>query len=337
MNGQRGVTAPRRLAFALALVTLVVVCGTAGYVVVADARLLDALYMTVISVSTVGFGEVIPLGDGGRILTMAVVVLGAGSVTFAAVTAIEFLLEGHVRDILGRRRMDRELERQHDHTIVCGFGRVGRQVVDTLVAQRRPVVVVDRDPERVQLAADRGVLYLAGDGSQEDVLVRAGLSRAAALVACTADDGDNVLIALTGKGLNPALFVVVRVKTEENESKARRAGADRVIAPAAIGGRRIAALITRPVVVDFLDVVTHASQLDFVLEEIAVRDGSHLARCSLREAQVRERYGVTVLAIRQHDGVMNTHPGPDDRLEHGDTLVVIGERDDLDRLEGAAG
>ncbi len=160
---------------------------------------------------------------------------------------------------------------------------------------------------------------------------------ATALVACTADDGDNVLIALTGRGLNPGVFVIVRVKTEENEPKARRAGADRVIAPAAIGGRRIAALVTRPIVVDFLDVVSHGTDVDFVLEEIAVRDGSDLARRSLREAQVRERYGVTVLAIRQRDGVMNTHPGPDDRLEHGDTLVVIGGRDDLERVEGAAG
>ncbi len=167
MTGQLGASAPRRLAFALALVTLVVVAGTVGYVVVADARVLDALYMTVISVSTVGFAEVIPLGDGGRILTMAVVVLGAGSVTFAAVTAIEFLLEGHVRDILGRRRMDRELERLRDHTIVCGFGRVGRQTVDTLVEQRRPVVVVDPDPERVEMAAERGVPYLEGDASHE--------------------------------------------------------------------------------------------------------------------------------------------------------------------------
>ncbi|MDP8969138.1 MAG: potassium channel protein [Actinomycetota bacterium] len=324
----------RRLVVALGLFVLVIVGGTIGYIVLEGARPLDALYMTVISVSTVGFGEVFPLDDSGRLLTMAVVVLGIGSVTFAALTSIDFLVEGHLRDIIERRRMDRQLGQMRDHTIVCGFGRVGRQVAEALLAERRPVVVIDPDRDRLQMAAGKGLAYVQGDASHEERLREAGVERARALVACTADDAENVLVSLTAKGLNPDLFVVARVKAEENEAKARRVGADRVITPTAIGGRRIAALVVRPYVVDFLDVVTHGSDVDFVLEEIVVAAGSPLADASLRDASLRERYGANVVAIRRAESSMtNTHPAPDDVLGVGDVLVVIGGREDLDRLQ----
>lgn len=324
----------RRLVVALGLFLLVIVGGTVGYIVLEDARPLDALYMTVISVSTVGFGEVIPLDDSGRLLTMAVVVLGIGSVTFAALTSIDFLVEGHLRDIIERRRMERQLGQIKDHTIVCGFGRVGRQVADALLAERRPVVVVDLDRVRLQMADGKGFAHVEGDASHEDRLREAGIERARALVACTADDAENVLVSLTAKGLNPDVFVVARVKAEENEAKARRVGADRVITPTAIGGRRIAALVVRPYVVDFLDVVTHGTDIDFVLEEVVVAAGSPLADASLRDARIRERYSANVVAIRRGESATtNTHPAPDDVLTVGDVLVVIGGREELDRFQ----
>jgi voltage-gated potassium channel len=183
------------------------------------------------------------------------------------------------------------------------------------------------------MAADHGLPWLRGDAGAEDDLLRAGLLRAASLVACTADDAENVLITLTAKGLNPSVFVVARLKAEENDAKARRAGADRVIAPSAIGGRRIAALIARPYVVEFLDVVTHGARLDLVLEEVVVGPASALAGCSLRQAQLRDRYGATVLAIRGPEAALNTRPTPNDVLHAGDVLVVIGAREDLDRLQ----
>lgn len=327
----------RRLLLALASFAFVVVGGTVGYVVLEGVSWLDALYMTVITVSTVGFREAFPLDDAGRILTMFVVVLGLGSLTFATVTAIEFLVEGHLRDILGRRAMDRQLQRLDQHTIVCGFGRVGRHVARQLAEEGRPVVVVDPDRTRLAMADERGLLHLEGDAGAEEVLIRAGLERARSLVACTADDAENVLITLTAKGLNPSVFVIARLKSEENESKARRAGADRVIAPSVIGGRRIAALIARPYVVDFLDVVTHGSRLDLVLEEVDVRADSELVGQSLRGGTLRDRFGATVLAIRRADGSMDTRPQPDARIVEGDVLVVLGARDDLDRLQVAAG
>ncbi len=323
----------RRVVFSLGFLLLVVTGGTAGYMVLERARFLDALYMTVISVSTVGFSEVIELDDTGRILTMAVVVLGAGSVTYAAVNGIEFLVEGHLQQLVGRRRMDRTLERLQGHTIVCGFGQVGRHVVDQLMQDGHEAVVVDPNPERLEMASAREVAFIDGDATVEEILVQAGLKRARALVACAHDDADNVLITLTARGINPDVLVIARVKNDENELKAQRAGAGRVIAPAAIGGRRIAALVTHPAVIDFLDVVTRSADLSIVLEEVTLGDDSPLAGHSLRELDLRGRYGATVVALRQSSSSEpRTRPDPDESLGVGDTLVVIGSREDLDRL-----
>jgi voltage-gated potassium channel len=218
--------------------------------------------------------------------------------------------------------------------IVCGYGRVGRTVADQLTQDQRAAVVVDISPERLELAASRDLPYVQGDATHDATLLAAGVLRAQGLVACTADDAENVLVALTAKGLNRSVFVVVRLKEEDNQSKARRAGADRVIAPAAIGGRRIAAIMTRPHVVDFLDIITHGNGLDLALEEITVGNGSVLADTSLRDMQLRERYGVTILAIQAPgEAATNTRPDPETVLRDGDVLVVIGGRTDLDRLE----
>jgi voltage-gated potassium channel len=325
---------PLRLVFlAATLFVLVNVVGTLAYVIIEGAPLFDALYLTVIAVTTAGFSETIPLDTSGRIVTMALIVMGVGSLTFATVTGIDFLVEGHLRDMLGRRRLDRQLERSINHTIVCGFGRVGRAVAAALRDEGTDVVVVDPAPERIALAIEASVPCVEGDASHEEMLRRAGIGNARGVVACTADDAENILIALTAKGLRPDLFVVVRVKDEESADKARRAGADRVIAPTAIGGRRIAALITRPAVVDFLDVVTHGTDVDLVLEEIELTERSSLAGTRLRDAQLRRRYGANVLAVRSVAHGMTTRPDPDATLSQGDVLVVIGGREDLDRLQ----
>lgn len=326
----------RRLLLALGFLLVVLLGGTAGYVVVADAPLLDALYLTVITVFGVGFAETIPLDQGGRILTMVVIVLGVGGFALVTVTSLEFLIEGHLREILGRRRMDRHLAGLAGHTIVCGFGRVGRQAAEDLDAEGTEVVVVDPDPARVEMARARGLPHIQGSGSAEAVLERAGIERARGLAACTDEDATNVLIALTAKALRSDVFVVCRIKDAENESKARQAGADRVIAPTQIGGRRIAALIARPYVVDFLDVVTHGTDVDLVLEELVLGLGSPLVGRTIADVQLRDRYGANIVAIKTvGEAVPTMKPLPDHRLEAGDVLVVIGSREDLDRLQAA--
>ncbi|HSJ45306.1 MAG TPA: potassium channel protein [Euzebyales bacterium] len=322
----------RRLLFATGLVFVLTVFGTVGYMVLGDAGVLDALYMTIITIAAVGYGETIQLAGAARLFTLLIIVLGVGSITFLVVSGLDFVLEGHLEDLLGRRRMDRELARLSGHTIVCGFGQVGRHVVIHLLEEDKSVVVVDPAADRVAAARSLDLLAIQGDATHEETLLDVNVGRAAAVVACAHDDGDNVLISLTAKGVSPDTFVVARIKSDENEAKVRRAGADRVIAPAAIGGRRIAALVTRPGVVDFLDVLTRGSEQDLMLEEVAVRPDGPLDGRSLRDLQLRERHGLTVLAVRAEGRSTNTRPEPDTVLHAGDLLVVLGGRDALSDL-----
>jgi voltage-gated potassium channel len=216
--------------------------------------------------------------------------------------------------------------------VICGFGQVGRHVASHLADQQQPLVVVDKDPVRVEAARSLDLLSVEGDAALEEAMVQAGISNARAVVACAHDDADNVLISLTAKGLNPDAFVIARIKRDENEAKVRRAGADRVIAPAAIGGRRIAALVTRPGVVDFLDVLTHGTDQDLMLEELVVLPDGPLHGRSLRDLELRERHGVTVLAVRTQGELTNTQPQPDTVLRAGDFLVVLAVPDALSAL-----
>jgi voltage-gated potassium channel len=322
----------RRLLFATGLVFVLTLFGTVGYMLLGDAGLVDALYMTIITIAAVGYDETIELVGAARLFTLLIIVLGVGSITFLVVSGLDFVLEGHLEDLLGRRRMDRELARLEKHTIVCGFGQVGRHVALHLREEDEPVVVVDPAPDRVAAARAFDLLAVRGDATQEETLVGVNVGRASAVVACAHDDADNVLISLTAKGVNPDAFVVARIKRDENEAKVRRAGADRVIAPAAIGGRRIAALVTRPGVVDFLDVLTHGNEQDLMLEEVVVRADGPLDGRSLRDLQLRERHGVTVLAVREQGRTTNTRPEPDTVLHAGDLLVVLGGRAALSEL-----
>ncbi|CAN5858421.1 potassium channel protein [soil metagenome] len=322
----------RRLVIATGLVVALTVFGTVGYMILGNASALDALYMTIITIAAVGYEESIRLVGAARLFTLLIIVLGVGSITFLVVSAIDFVLEGHLQELLGRRRMDRELARLDNHTVICGFGQVGRHVALHLVDEGESLVVVDIDRERVEAARALDLLAIEGDATQEEALVVAGISAARAVIACSYDDADNVLISLTAKGVNPGTFVVARIKQDENEAKVRRAGADRVIAPAAIGGRRIAALVTRPGVVDFLDVVTHGTEEDLILEELVVLPDGPLDGRSLRELDLQGRHGVTVLAVQTKGNPTNTRPSPDTVLHAGDLLVVLASRDALTAL-----
>lgn len=324
----------RRLALSVGVFILVLVGGVIGFVITQGVSLGEAVYFTIITVFAVGFAEVIPLDSTGRALTSAVIVLGIGSFTFLTVTVIEFLVEGHLLDIVGRRRMERDLAGLNDHMIICGFGRVGRQTAHDLAAAGASQIVIDTDPDRVKMAAARNLPHLIGDASDELMLQKAQIGRAKGIAACTDDDAENVLIALTSKLIRPDLFVVVRVKNARNARKAQQAGADRVIAPTEIGGRRIAALLTKPEVVDFLDIVTHSSEVDLVLEELRLTQSSRLIGKTLAGAGLRDTYGANVVAIRRAGKERTTtRPDPTVAFEAGDVLVVIGAQSDLARLQ----
>jgi voltage-gated potassium channel len=324
----------RRLEFAGVAFALVVGAGFVGYQLIAGFSPIDALYMTVITVSTVGFAEVGPLGPEGRLLTIALIAAGVGTVSYSALTAAEFVVEGHLGHYIERRRMHRSIEALDEHIIVCGYGRVGRHLVESLDREGVAFVVVEADPSQEAVLEAAGRLFVLGDASLESVLVEAGIERARAVVASVRADADNVLITLTARGLRPEMEVIARAKSDENEKKLVRAGASRVILPESIGGRRIASLLTRPTVSDFLEGLG-VGGVDYTLDEVHVSRDDDLAGLTLRDAGIRERYGCSVLAVRRNDGQLDTNPSAAGPLGVGDVLVVMGSESDVRRLRDA--
>ena len=319
----------RRLRLALAMLAAVFLVGIFGYVLLGFS-LLDATYQTVTTVATVGFREVQPLDDAGKVFTIVLILVGVGTALYTFSVVLETLIEGHLPELFGRRRMEREIDAMRDHVIVCGWGRVGRAIGEELTAAGAQMVIVDRDLTRV---ADSELPYVIGDATEDPVLERAGLARARALVAALDGDAGNLFVTLSARSLRPDLFIVARARVEETEEKLRRAGADRVVNPQSIGGARIAAFILQPHVTEFLDVVMHDRGLEFRLEEVLVPDDSPIAGKSLRDAHVRDRTGALVLALRDEAGTFSTNPSPETTIEAGHVLIAIGTPDELEALE----
>lgn len=321
--------ATRRLRWALAAVALVLMAGTCGYVLLGFG-VLDALYQAVTTVTTVGFAEIQPLGPGGRIFTIVLILTGAGTVLYALGAVFEAVLEGHLRDQYGRRRMDRVIAGMSGHIIVCGWGRVGRALAHQVEHDGHPIVIVDNDAERL---AGLDLPHVVGDATEDEVLRTAGIERARAVVAALDTDAGNLFVTVSARALRPDLFVVARARLDSSEEKLRRAGADRVVNPQRIGGARMAAFVLQPNVAEFVDVVMHEGRLEFRLEEVAVPARSAIAGCTLREAHVRDRTGALVLALRHPDGSFTTNPDPDERIEAGDVLIAVGTAAQLADLE----
>jgi voltage-gated potassium channel len=318
----------KRIWIALLAIGVVLGGGTMGYWVI-GLHPLDALYQTVITVSTVGFRELFPQRTGPEVFTIILILVGVGTVLYAFGVLLEAVIEGDLFDIWERRRMEKRINQLRRHVIVCGFGRVGRSIAGHLAAGQEDFVVVDEDAQRLD-----GVEYLkiVGDATDDEVLRQAGIEHARALVAATSTDTTNVYLALSGRTLRPDLFIVARARDTDSEPKLMRAGANRVINPQAMGGIRVAAMLMQPHVSEFLDVVTHGDEIEFRLGEISLRHGSSLAGRSLRQARLREQTGALVLAIRGPDSQFQTNPGPETVMSSGDVLIAIGTQLQLESL-----
>jgi voltage-gated potassium channel len=321
----------RRLRLAVAMLACVFVIGTVGYVILGFS-VLDALYQTVTTVATVGFREVQPLDDAGKVFTIVLILLGVGTALYTFGVVLETLFEGQLRALFGRRRMEQHIETISGHVIVCGFGRVGHAIADELAAAGANLVVVEVDPARV---VDTTLPAIVGDATEDRVLEAAGLVRARALVAALDSDSSNLFVTLSARALSPELFIVARARVEESEEKLRRAGADRVVNPQSIGGARIAAFVLQPHVTEFLDVVMHNHDLQFRLEEVVVPPDSSATGQTIRDAHLRDRTGALVLALREQDGTFTTNPSPDTAIRAGQILIAIGTPTELEALEKA--
>ena len=324
----------RRLRFGLAALVGILVFGTLGYIAF-GFPLLDALYQTVTTVATVGFREVHPLSSGGQIFTIVLILVGVGTVLYSFTVLLEGVVEGQIREVLGRRRMDRRIARIAGHVIVCGFGRVGRNLAHFVTGAGQDVVLIDNDPDRAAIAEETGVLVVRGDATSDEVLKEAGIERARVLVTTLTTDADNLFVTLTARSLRPDLFIVARARIESSEAKLAQAGADRVVNPQGIGGARMAAFVLHPHVAEFLDIVMHDGSLEFRLEEVPLPAGSPLAGRSLRDAHIRDSTGALILALLDSGGEFTTNPPPETVLEAGQILIAIGTEVQLKALADA--
>ncbi|MEI7646419.1 MAG: NAD-binding protein [Chloroflexales bacterium] len=328
--------AVQRLAFAAGSLVLLLLIGTTGYTLIEGMSLINALYMVVITISTVGFGEISPLTSAGRLFTIGLIGSGAGLVAFTLSGAAEFILSGEWQEYLDQRRRQRMVEQLNGHTIICGYGRIGRHVADELHAQGMPFVVLDLDAVRVERVRHRGYLALQGNAANEEYLQSAGIDRASSLISVANSDAENVFIVLTARSMRPDIVIVARANFDESEDKLLRAGASRVILPYRICGRRMATLISRPGVADFLDEVMHTSNLELLIDQVVLDIGSTLVGQTLGDANLRSRLGITVLALGRPGERVDISPGAQALLTSGSSLIALGTRDQLQALAALA-
>jgi voltage-gated potassium channel len=326
----------RSLKLAAAVVALLLAGGTLGYVLIEGWSSFDALYMTVITLTTVGYLEVHPLSSAGRAFTMLLALGGIFTMFYLAGDFIRGMVSGDVARLLGRQRMERTLATLKNHLIVCGFGRMGHLVCEQFAAAGLSFVLVEQQTALLEGFRIPHGIPLHGDATSEDVLRRAGIERARALVTVAASDADNLYITMTARLLNDKLLIVARAEDEAAEKKLKRAGANRVVSPYAIGGQRVAQAVLRPAVMDFIELATKSEHLELQIEETEVATGSGLAGQSLKDSAVRQDLGIIIVAIKKPGGRMVFNPEPASILEPGDLLITLGHRQQLDRLEKLA-
>ena len=330
-------TADLRLRAGLTVLVTVLIFGTAGYVAIESMSVLDAFYMTAITISTVGFGEVGgALTDGGKLFTVGVIIFGMGSALYTAAVGVERGLDRIIGGERRQRRMDRQIRQLRGHIILCGFGRVGRTSWQQLVDSGEDVVVIESRHATAEEARDAGAFVVEGDATHDDVLEAAGIVDAKRLVATVRDDSDNLVVTLSAKATRPDLLVIARVVETENERKLYMAGADRVVAPQRVGAERLAALALHPDLAEFIDLVVRGRTVEFRVAEYNVPEGAALVGKTLRELDLRNHVGALVLAVSTPEGSMSLNPDPDLRFRAGSIVVGFGTQTQLDRLRELA-
>jgi voltage-gated potassium channel len=327
---------PRYLFLTLLVPVTLLVVGTLGYMVLERWGLLDALYMTVITLTTVGFNEVHEMDPPGRVFTMFLALGGIFTLFYAATAVIRVVVSGELQDILGKQRMERSLEQMRNHFIVCGYGRMGRLVCQEFSGQGLPFVVIDRNEAALEGFQLPGGIPLPGDAASDEVLRKAGIDRARALVTVVASDPDNLYISMSARLMNEKLFIVARAEDALCAQKLLRVGANRVVSPYHLGGQRVAQAALRPTVMDFIELATRTEHVALQIEETQISAKSTLQGATLKDSRLRQDHGVIIVAIKKESGKMHFNPSSDTVLEKGDTLVAIGDRSHLDQLEKLA-
>jgi voltage-gated potassium channel len=293
----------------------------------------DSVYQVIITLSTVGFMEVHPLGERGRILTSLLIFLGVGNFAFLMGAFSQLLVEGHFQDLLGKRKMQKIIEKLENHFIICGFGRIGSVVAREILKEGLPVVVIEQDEQIVQQLQVEGILHIHGDATSDQVLLSANLKKARALITTLNKEAQNVYVTLTARQLMPHLQIIARAEHESSMQKLEFAGADRVLTPHIIGGRRMAQVVLRPTVTDFLELALLEKNLDLQMEELEIGENSELVGKDLIQSEIRPRFNLIIIAIKKASGDMIFNPRPKTILDAGDTLVAVGKKDSFRQLQ----
>ncbi len=318
----------------LSLLTLFILIGSgaSGYILVEGWEPFEALYMTVITVSTVGYKEVYPLSREGQIFTVLLIIFGTGTLAYTVGSLFQFMVEGQLKKLLGRKKLQKQISHMKDHYIICGFGRIGRLVARELSAKPLPFIVVEQDKERCARLEEAGYLFVEGDATHDDILEKAGIRQAKGLITAVTSDSANVFITLTARGINPDLYILARASEDRADIKLMRAGADKVVSPYTIGATRMAQAILRPSVVDFIDIATATENLELQLEEIKVLPPSSLSGKTLINSGIRKDLGLIIVGIKKGQKML-FNPDPSTEIEADDILIALGEPPEIKNLE----
>jgi voltage-gated potassium channel len=324
-----------KIRLSLLILVTVLITGTLGFYFIEGWSILDSFYTTITTMATVGYGDFTPRTAAGKIFAIAVIIFGVGTMLYSFSLITELIIEGRLRRILGRGKLQKMIDKMNNHYIICGCGRIGFLICRELASEKMPFVVVDNNPEIIQKIQDEGFIYCKGDATQDKTLIEAGIKRAKGIVCVLPTDAENLYVILTAKELNNEIYILSRSEEEESEHRLLRAGADRVMSPYTLGGSRMAMAILRPAMLDFIEITTRRQSLELRMEEIAVGDGSRFVGKSLEGSEVRQSYGLIIVAVKKDSGQMIFNPLASYVIANGDRLIAMGEDKNVKRFADA--
>lgn len=324
----------QKLLLSLFLIVLVISFGTLGYMFIEGWGLLDSLYMTIITLASVGYKEVHDLSSNGRIFTIVLIIGGVGTVAYALTSAARIIIEGELQDVFGRRRLEKKIKGLADHYIICGYGRMGKIICKELREKDQKFLVIEKKTDL--MAETEDTLIIQGDATRDEALKEAGIDKAKGLISVLPTDAENLFVVLSARGLNPHLLIVARAGEEGSEKKLLRAGADKVVSPYQIGGLRIAHTVLKPAVVDFIEFATKSGNIDLQMEEITIQEASELTGLTLDECGIGRELGIIIVAIKNGGGELKFNPTFRSTIHTGDTLIALGEISKMKILEDMA-
>jgi voltage-gated potassium channel len=324
-----------RTKIALIILLIIIIIGTVGFHFIEGWSLTDSFYVCMATLSTVGYGDFAPETTSGKFFAVFVIIFGVGMMFYTLVLLAETFIEGRLRYVLGGGKLERIIEKMHNHYIICGGGRIGFLICRELMAGKVPCLIIDNHPDVIQKAQEEGFIYCKGDATQDKVLLAAGIKRAKGIICVLPSDAENLYVILTAKELNQKIYIMARSEEEESEHRLLRAGADKVMSPYTLGGVRMAMAIMRPAMLDFIEITTSRQSLELRMEEVAIGKNSQLISKTLEDSGIRKQFGLIIVAVKKDSGKMMFNPLASYIIEEGDRLIAMGEDENVKQFAQA--